>query len=140
MGCPPGSPVIHQRLDLAVPVYAIVNEFDLAEHVGRMHHAHPDWTQRQLECCLYWQNRARRELELTIVKFLLTNRVDQVERCPEAGGVNVTETLHRVGIELEWPPRKIVRQVALAGRAPTARKCIALVEAQPNLFEKRAQQ
>jgi hypothetical protein len=30
-------------------------------------------------------------------------------------GVNVTATLKDAGIELEWPPKKFVRQVALAG-------------------------
>ena len=34
---------------------------------------------------------------------------------PEAGGVDVTATLRRAGIRLEWPPRIIARQVAFLG-------------------------
>jgi len=34
---------------------------------------------------------------------------------PEAMGVNVTETMKRVGIELEWPPVNVAYQIALAG-------------------------
>ena len=35
--------------------------------------------------------------------------------CPEANGVNVTRTLKEYGIELEWPPKRIVRQIAIIG-------------------------
>ena len=124
-GCPPGCPTIHQQLDLARPVYAIVNEFDLAAHVARMRTLHPAWSQRQLECCLYWQPRARLELKHEIKRFLLlTMGCDPsafADTCPEAGGVNVTQTLARVGIDLEWPPKKIVRQVAFGGFRPVSR-------------------
>ncbi len=34
---------------------------------------------------------------------------------PEAMGVNVTETMKRVGIELEWPPVNVAYQIAMGG-------------------------
>lgn len=52
-GCPPGAPMFDDRMDLGRPVYAIINEFDLAAHMERMRQDHPDWSERQLTCCLY---------------------------------------------------------------------------------------
>lgn len=114
-GCPPRCPMIHQRLDLMRPTYAIVNAFDLETHVARMRERHPAWSQRQLECCLYWQPSARKGLGKEITRFLLLHLGDVVDCRPEAGGVNVTETLCRAGIILEWPPKKIARQIAIGG-------------------------
>jgi len=34
----------------------------------------------------------------------------------EANGVNVTATMKKIGIELEWPPREYAYQVAVLGR------------------------
>ena len=78
---------------------------------------HPDWSQRQVECCLYWQPKARKQLraEINIFAFSITQYVMRVLTTPEAAGVNVTATMKMVGIELEWPPRSRTYQVALAG-------------------------
>jgi len=116
-GCPPAVPLFSEVFDLSKPVYAIVNSFNLAEHVSRMKAAHPHWTDRQLACCLYWQPTARNQLKAEIARFRSGHQEYTVDTCPEAKGVNVTETLRRAGIELEWPPVQCVRQVALAGVA-----------------------
>jgi hypothetical protein len=100
------------------PIYAIIIEFDLAHWVKIMKQKHPHWSYRQLSCCLYWQTRARKSLEDEVIRFRLsTNRAYEydITRVPEADGVNVTETLAKVGVILEWPPTKIVRLVAIAG-------------------------
>ena len=71
---------------------------------------------RQLYCVLYWQPKARKQLNGHI-EYLCCGPLYKygAERCPEAMGVNVFETLANAGLELEWPPRKIARQVALLG-------------------------
>lgn len=115
-GCPPRCLMFGERFDLSAPVYAIINEFDLAAHVARMRASNPAWSTRQLECCLYWQPTARKQLGAEIKRFQMEHAGYTVDTCPEAGGVNVTETLRRIGIELEWPPKRVVRQVALAGK------------------------
>jgi hypothetical protein len=33
---------------------------------------------------------------------------------PEAHGLNVTATMKSIGIELEWPPKTVTYQIALA--------------------------
>lgn len=113
-GCPPSTPSWFEKFALC-KFFAIINAFDLAAHVERMRSVHPDWSQRQLECCLYWQSGARKQLARGIRAFESVHPDYTVDTCPEAGGVNVTETLRIVGVELEWPPTKIVRQVAIAG-------------------------
>ena len=113
--CPPRAPLLYDLLDPARPVYAVWNRFDLAAHVARMREKHPDWSDRQLYCCLYWQPRARKQLREHVIRFMWTGPLLREVGCPEACGVNVTATLAEVGITLEWPPRQWVYQVALVG-------------------------
>ena len=76
----------------------------------------PTWTHRQLVCCLYWQSRARKELLLHIKEFYKQYGTQyKVTTCPEAMGVNITDTMKNVGIILEWPPENVTYQIALAG-------------------------
>jgi len=119
-GCPPGIPIFDSVYDLSKPVYAIYNKFNFKEHVDRMKEKHPDWSKRQLECCLYWQGAARKELNTEIKIFhgamLGWAGVDyNICTCPEALGINVTETMKKVGIILEWPPVNVVYKIAVAG-------------------------
>ena len=114
-GCPPQAPIYWTVYDLSKPVYAIINEFDLRGHVERMRAAHPEWSHRQLVCCLYWQSTARKQLMAKIKEFLREHPGYSVEACPEAMGVDVTQTLGNEGFKLEWPPEKWACQVALAG-------------------------
>ena len=118
--CPPDAPMIGEALDLSKPVWVIWNRFDLAAHVEKMRLRHPAWTWRQLVNCLYWQGTARKALrgEIGIFVFERQGAGDGALRiigCPEACGVDVTATMARVGEALEWPPRTITYQVALAG-------------------------
>ncbi len=85
-----------------------------------MREKHSKWSRRQLDCCLYWQGTLRKELRVEIENFctVRTNFMGvplKVLYCPEANGMNVTETLKGVGVTLEWPPEKIVHKVALVG-------------------------
>lgn len=113
--CPPQADLLPNVLDLAAPVYAIWNAFDLASHVARMKEKHPDWSDRQLRCCLYWQGTARAVLRKQIDAFLREHPGLLVLTCPEACGVDVTATMRRAGIDLEWPPVSLAYQVALVG-------------------------
>ncbi len=126
VSCPPAAPLLCEALDLAYPVYAIWNAFDFGAHISRMRRRHPEWSQRQVECCLYWQGTARKELRRKVEAWLSepTCRFEQVVvylselrvlYCPEACGVDVTATMASIGIELEWPPRTVAYQVALVG-------------------------
>jgi predicted metal-binding protein len=129
--CPPKAPMFNHHYDLSFPVYAVINEFDLDAHMFRMAEKHPDWSDKQLRCVLYpdwsdkqlrcvlyWQQTARKQLREKIAAVMEANpalRGYTDTWCPEGMGVNVTETLAAVGITLEWPPKKITRQVAFLG-------------------------
>lgn len=115
--CPPKAPPISKVIDLSKPVYAIWNEFDFAGHCNRMKVIHPDWSQRQVECCLYWQPKARKQLrrEINTFAFSIIQYVIYICAVPEGAGVNVTATMKSIGIELEWPPKIVAYQIALAG-------------------------
>jgi predicted metal-binding protein len=116
-GCPPGAAKYDEAYDLNQPVYAIINKFDFKAHTERMRQQHPEWSERQVRCCLYWQPGARKRLLAEIKSFWadLNHRKYSIETCPEAMGVNITETLKNVSVILEWPPETVTYQVALAG-------------------------
>jgi hypothetical protein len=114
--CPPKAPLFENVFDLGSPVFAVVNEFDIGSHVERMRAAHPDWTDRQLYCVLYWQPKARKALAAKVKESLKALPGYVETRCPEAMGIDVTKTLANAGVVLEWPPLKIARQVSFLGR------------------------
>lgn len=112
-GCPPQAPLL---LDINEPSWrtaVIWNRFEFGEHVERMRSKHPDWSERQLECCLYWQGTARKALKEQIKHFKRSYPFYEITRCPEAMGVDVTATMKRAGIKLEWPPERYAYQVAV---------------------------
>lgn len=114
-GCPPQAKYYDDIYDLTKSVYAVCNIFNFGKHIENMKQKHPEWSERQLKCVLYWQGSARKNLKNHIVDFLRENKNYKVETCPEAMGVNITETMKKVGIELEWPPVNIAYQIALGG-------------------------
>ena len=122
-GCPPESPTFEDVYDLSKPVYAIINKFNISEHRERMHNLHPKWSLLQLDCCLYWQPKARKLLMVGIKQFLKEHSKYHVTTCPEAMGIEVTKTLEMVGINLEWPPVNFSYQVALAGVESKCSSC-----------------
>lgn len=114
--CPPAAPYFDQVYDLDKTVYAICNIFDIKGHVEKMRAKHPDWSEYQLRCVLYWQGGARKQLKGHILDFLREYRGQgyRIEACPEAMGVNITATMKNAGVILEWPPESVAYQIALA--------------------------
>ena len=114
--CPPNAPMIEDVLDLSQEVYAIYNVFPFGEHVAKMRQKHPEWTERQVRCCLYWQGKARKTLRHEVSEFLCEHSKWYIVKSPEAQGVNLTKTMENVGLILEWPPETIAYQIVLAGK------------------------
>lgn len=113
--CPPKARLWRDVYDSVEPCFAVYTTFDLASHVARMKERHPGWSERQLRCCLYWQGTARKHLNREILSFCLTHPRYSTETTPEAMGCNVTETLCKAGVALEWPPVNMATLVAFAG-------------------------
>jgi predicted metal-binding protein len=115
-GCPPKAEYFDKVYDLSKPIYAIYNIFDFKSHVEKMKKNNPTWTKRQVECCLYWQPKARNQLLVHMREFYREYGSQyKITTCPEAMGVNITDTMKNAGIILEWPPENITYQIALAG-------------------------
>jgi predicted metal-binding protein len=114
-GCPPRVPLFFNYFDRDKSVWAIFRVFDLEVHVQRMKRTHPSWSDRQARCCLYWQGGVLKLLRKQVNSLLDENWSLEVTYCPEAMGVDVTATMKQVGIELEWPPRRLVMKIAMIG-------------------------
>jgi predicted metal-binding protein len=120
-GCPPAAPVLMDEINIEKTIWAIVVDFNLEQHCADMKKKHPGWSRRQCECCLYWQSGVMAELKHQAASFcsmmLLYGQAKELNvlYCPEAFGVNITETMKNAGIELEWPPERIVRKIAFVG-------------------------
>jgi hypothetical protein len=116
--CPPNSHFIDDIYDISCGFWVVWIDFDLGAHRRKMKKRHPDWSERQIDCCLYWQGTANKMLreEVADAEYYLDGRGGwQVSYCPEALGVNVTATMRNLKIDLEWPPKEIVRKVAIFG-------------------------
>ncbi len=104
-----------KTFDLSKPVYIIYNKFDLRKHVDSLKLKYPNWSEHKLYCCLYWQPKARKQLLNEIIKFRKQFTNYSIEKTPEAKGIDLTATMKSIGISLEWPPKNITYQIALAG-------------------------
>jgi len=113
--CPPKCPEMKDIFNLDKPIYVIWNVFNFKKHCDRIREKHPNWSERQVECCLYWQGTARKALREEIKKFIYNHAHFKIVTCPEAMGVNITKTMKNVDQILEWPPIQKTYQVALAG-------------------------
>lgn len=114
-GCPPNQPLISEVLNLRKGVYLIYTEFDVGKHARRMQKMHPDWSKRQVYCCLYWQPTARKIQREEETKAKEEYGLGKIVDSPEAHGVNLSLLMKNIGVELEWPPRKITRLISLGG-------------------------
>jgi len=112
-GCPP-TLLINKILDLTKPVYVIWTEFPIGKYASEMRLKHPHWSEKQCYCCRYWQPRARKMHYAEIKKHRKKYHFNKVINCPEGNGVNIAGLMAKLGIKLEWPPRKITRIVSLA--------------------------
>jgi len=113
--CPPKLPKLEDFFDTSKPLYMIWNRFDIGKHIEKTRANHPDWTDYQLRCVLYWQGTARAQLKKNIEEFKKDHPDCVVTTGPEAMGVNITDTMKQFGIELEWPPTKYAYQCAMGG-------------------------
>ncbi|MCK9568816.1 hypothetical protein M0R72_07745 [Candidatus Pacearchaeota archaeon] len=82
-----------------------------------MQTAHPDWEEYQLANLLYWQGTSKRMLRDEVARFKQSvPRVHVVPRNAHIDNyIDVTSTMAKVGIRLEWPARTKAYEIAFAG-------------------------
>jgi predicted metal-binding protein len=119
--CPPIAARWTPEYVAAHEWYVVWIEFGFGAHVMHMQDNHPDWSQRQCECCLYWQGTARKRLRDAVCEFKRENGIHlpDVRYVPEAHGCDVTATMATLGVALEWPPIVMTRHVAIVWQRPS---------------------
>ena len=114
--CPPKCPYITDVLNLKKPIYMVVSEFNLEQHMKNMKKKHPNWSEAQLRNVLYWQGTSKKILkERTVIaqRLIKTNIICYL---PEAYGVNVYATAFHSGLKLEKIKNiKINRHISIIG-------------------------
>lgn len=114
--CPPRAPRVDEYFDISRPLFFVNSQFRLKQHFLRMRREHPDWTEKQRRCVLYWQNTSRAQMRVRYRAFMIEQGMDAVTECPEGMGVNVYATAALSGLHLQ-PIKElsICRHVALVG-------------------------
>jgi predicted metal-binding protein len=128
-GCPPGLGKIENALDLKKPLYVVYTVFNVGEFAEEKRKSHPGWTERQIYNPRYWQPRARKFQRVEDKKAISMLGLEKIIASPEAYGINITNLMSELGIELswKWPPehskyrKNRVYIVRLAGYANQAK-------------------
>lgn len=115
LGCPPERPLFASLIETPFTLVAV--SFNLGAWAEQMKEKHPEWSDRQARCCLYWQGKVRKRLRQACERLVTED--DLVLYTPEATGVNVFETCRTVGLILKRNPQDIVWKVAIIGRLVT---------------------
>lgn len=126
--CPPHAPKLQDKYDLDRQSYFVVRPFNIGVHKERMKSLHPEWSDAQCACCLYWQKGIKKELQTFVklfVKKLICDDLSEgfpleydnysYELIPEAMGLNIFETAPYHGIPIERNPQKILYKIAFVG-------------------------
>lgn len=114
--CPPNAPHVTDVFDIVRPMYFVYSEFFIPDHARKMKALHPEWSDRQCRCVLYWQGKARKKLRLRVSEAMEILNTDIFTSCPEGMGVNVFATARKHGMILERTKDiRICRHIALAG-------------------------
>ena len=113
--CPPKIGKINKLFDLSKQHWFVIAEFDLKFQAKRMKEKHPDWTERQCVCCLYWQGGVRKRLHTESKEFCFSKIGTVYNMCPEAMGIDVIKTMQQFKIPIQRNPKNMIYKVALVG-------------------------
>ena len=114
--CPPKAPRVEDYFDLSRALWLIVVPFNLAGHISAMRQKHPNWSERQARCVLYWQAGVNKELRLEASRFARNNGLIYT-LCPEAMGVQVIRTARLLEIPISPRPIDYIFKIALLGNS-----------------------
>lgn len=113
--CPPQSYSIEEVYDFICPCWFVIIEFDLKAQAERMKSKHPNWTERQCRCLLYWQGGVNKRLKQEVI-VEARKRKAHISMTPEAMGINVIKTLQLLGVAIEAKPTVKVYKAGLLWR------------------------
>jgi len=97
-------------------VFAVYISFDVKGYIEKLRTQHPHWSEEELQDWNLWNRETKEMLAAEIMAFLARHQEYTVVECPEAMGINITETAALAGIPLEWQePIATIHRIALAG-------------------------
>ena len=111
--CPPKANKFWSLIK--APYFLVGIRFNLGEHIEQMRKKHPNWSEAQLKCLLYWQNKVNKRLRELSLKLISLIPNSAILFKPEANGIDVFKTAENVGIFLERNPRFFVWKIAIIG-------------------------
>ena len=109
--CPPKASLFENIISPPFKLVAI--RFKIEEHAKRMKEKHPDWSDKQARCVLYWQKGVDKKLKQECEEIADNNIILYK---PEAHGINLFATCKNIGLVLKKNPQKIVWKMAIIGK------------------------
>jgi len=113
-GCPPQAPLIERYFNLHKDHFFVIVIFNLGHHVNKMLEKHPNWSERQARCVLYWQGTVNKQLRLECEGYAKQFNL-VYNSCPEAMGVDVIKTCKNLGLPIKQQPSNIVFKIGMLG-------------------------
>lgn len=119
--CPPTVGLVYDIFDFDKNLWFVIEQFDLKAHKIKMKNSHPDWSNKQCGCVLYWQGSVKKRLNERVKQFIFMGNGNISTDCPEAMGVNVFKTFRKLGLRMKRNP-DVVNKVALIGYSKYANR------------------
>ena len=117
--CPPNNPCMYDELFDCTDVYAIVTKYNLSEHYETMRQNNPGLAEGQVQNKMYWQPTDKKNNDIALADFYRENpqlRDHISTRFLECMGVQVVDTMKKVGLEIKFPVKEHAYRVAFAAR------------------------
>ncbi len=112
--CPPQAPQFENFIDIKKPMLLVVVSFKLKNHIENMRLKHPNWSEYQLRCVLYWQGGVRATLKKAVAEALKVYPDMISTDCPEAMGVHVIKTAKK-WFDIKMIPSDMAYKIAICG-------------------------
>lgn len=88
---------------------------DFKSYIKEMKELHPNWSERQLKNCLYWQRNIDNRLLIETRKIMWDKKLFFLTQRPEAHRIDVLSTMKNLGYDIERNPENIVWKINLIG-------------------------
>ena len=117
--CPPNIPCMYDQIFDISDVYAVVTKFYLEEYFNKRREKRPDLAEGQIKNIRIWQPIAIKENDYAISEFYKENpsKSDYVStRLLECMGVDVMNTMKKVGVVIKFPVKEYAYRVAFLAK------------------------
>ena len=117
--CPPNIPCMYDQVFDISDVYAVVTKFNLEEYFNKRRKNRPDLVEGQIKNIRVWQPIAIKENDYAISEFYKENhdKYNYIStRFLECMGVDVINTMKKVGLEIKFPVKEFAYRVAFVAK------------------------